>query len=84
MIRVGGTYRFSNEMHRPFVFAVVGAVDDFRNSPKDDCPKEGFVCLVMLGVAMLADSSVQPGGTFRCARHSSISIDSVPYDGSDP
>ncbi len=88
MIRVGGTYRFGNEFHRPFAFVVVAEKDDFRHSDSDDEPKRGFVCLVLVGAAVMnalfPSEAVGPGGTFDCGRCSSIAVDSDPYDGSVP
>lgn len=91
MIRVGGTYRFGNEMHEPFVFVVVDVTSDFRNSERDHTPKEGFVCLMLRGrfersrvFANGDDGMVLPGETFAVAERSTISTQSVAYDGSDP
>ncbi len=88
MIEVGKVYRYGNELHNPFAFVVVGETDDFRNGPSDDVPKPGFVCMVLLGRAVLnamfRGDAVHPGATFACSHRSAIAVDAEPYDGSVP
>lgn len=84
MIRVGGTYRFGNEIYEPFVFVVVDAIDDYQQGDRTDLP--GFRCLMLRGVfkSPTIDAVVEPGGVFHVAERSGIACESTFYDGSDP